>query len=156
VSIILFNNSFRRKFIVREFISAWWRRVFPEKTLGQRGEAAAARHLRRKGYKIIALGDRLKRRDELDIVAYRGKTIVFAEVKTRTSSDAGHPSEAVDPAKQRRLTKLAVTFLKRHGLLEYSARFDVIAVTWPADKRRPKIEHVENAFEAVGQWEFHS
>ncbi|MGA2061828.1 MAG: YraN family protein [Thermoguttaceae bacterium] len=141
---------------MREFISAWWRRVFPEKTLGQRGEAAAARHLRRKGYKIIALGDRLKRRDELDIVAYRGKTIVFAEVKTRTSSDAGHPSEAVDPAKQRRLTKLAVTFLKRHGLLEYSARFDVIAVTWPADKRRPKIEHVENAFEAVGQWEFHS
>ena len=97
---------------MREFISAWWRRVFPEKTLGQRGEAAAARHLRRRGYKIIALGDRLKHRDELDIVAYRGKTIVFAEVKTRTSSEAGLPSEAVDAAKQRRLTKLAVTFLK--------------------------------------------
>jgi putative endonuclease len=141
---------------VREFISAWWRRVFPEKSLGQRGEAAAARHLRRRGYKIIALGDRLKHRDELDIVAYRGKTIVFAEVKTRTSSDAGHPAEAVDAAKQRRLTKLAVTFLKRHRLLEYSARFDVIAITWPADKRRPKIEHIENAFEAVGQWEFYS
>ena len=141
---------------MREFISAWWRRVFPEKTLGQRGEAAAARHLRRRGYKIIALGDRLKHRDELDIVAYRGKTIVFAEVKTRTSSEAGHPAEAVDAAKQRRLTKLAVTFLKRHRLLEYSARFDVIAITWPADKRRPKIEHIENAFEAVGQWEFYS
>ncbi len=124
--------------------------------MGQRGEAAAARHLRRHGYKIIALGDRLKRRDELDIVAYRGKTIVFAEVKTRTSSDAGHPAEAVDAAKQRRLTKLAVTFLKRHRLLEYSARFDVIAVTWPAGQRRPKIEHIENAFEAVGQWEFYS
>jgi putative endonuclease len=141
---------------VREFLSAWWRRVFPEKTLGQRGEAAAARHLRREGYKIIALGDRLKHRDELDIVAYRGKTIVFAEVKTRSSSDDGHPAEAVDAAKQRRLTKLAVTFLKRHGLLEYSARFDVIAITWPADKRRPKIEHIENAFEAVGEWEFYS
>ena len=141
---------------IKSILSSWLRRVFPERSLGQRGEAAAARHLRRRGYKIIALGDRLKRRDELDIVAYRGKTIVFAEVKTRTSSDAGHPSEAVDAAKQRRLTKLAVTFLKRHGLLDYSARFDVIAVTWPADKRRPKIEHIENAFEAVGEWEFYS
>ena len=120
------------------------------------GRGGGRRHLRRHGYKIIALGDRLKRRDELDIVAYRGKTIVFAEVKTRTSSDAGLPAEAVDAAKQRRLTKLAVTFLKRHRLLEYSARFDVIAITWPAGKRRPKIEHIENAFEAVGQWEFYS
>jgi putative endonuclease len=150
------NNSSRRELIVREFISAWWRRVFPEKTLGQRGEAAAVRYLRKKGYKIIALGDRLKRRDELDIVAYRGKTIAFAEVKTRTSSVAGQPAEAVDAAKQRKLTKLAVTFLKRHGLLEYSARFDVIALTWPAGQRRPKIEHIENAFEAAGQWEFYS
>jgi putative endonuclease len=141
---------------VREIISAWWRRVFPEKSLGQRGEAAAARFLRKHGYKIIALGDRLKHRDELDIVAYRGKTIVFAEVKTRTSAEDGHPSEAVDAAKQRRLTKLAVTFLKRHRLLDYSARFDVIAVTWPAGQRRPKIEHIENAFEAVGEWEFYS
>jgi len=124
--------------------------------LGQRGEAAAARYLRRRGYKIIALGDRLKHRDELDIVAYRGKTIVFAEVKTRTSTDAGLPAEAVDAAKQRRLTKLAVTFLKRHRLLEYSARFDVIAVTWPPGQCRPKIEHIENAFEAAGQWEFYS
>jgi putative endonuclease len=141
---------------VREFISAWLRRVFPEKTLGQRGEAAAARFLRRRGYKIIALGDRLKHRDELDIVALQGKTIVFVEVKTRESSEVANPAEAVDAAKQRRLTKLAVTFLKRHGLLEYPARFDVIAVTWPPDERHPKIEHIENAFEAVGEWEFYS
>jgi putative endonuclease len=136
--------------------SSWLRRLFPTKTLGQKGEAAAARFLRRRGYKIIALGDRLKHRDELDIVAVQGKTIVFVEVKTRISSDVAHPAEFVDAPKQRRLTRLAVTFLKRHGLLEYSARFDVIAVTWPADRRRPKIEHIENAFDAAGQWEFHS
>jgi len=82
--------------------------------------------------------------------------IVFIEVKTRTSSDDGHPAEAVDAAKQRRLTRLAVTFLKRHRLLDYSARFDVIAVTWPAGKRRPTIEHIQNAFEAAGQREFYS
>jgi putative endonuclease len=141
---------------VRKFISAWWRRVFPKRTLGQRGEAAAARYIRKKGYKIIALGDRLKRRDELDIVAYRGKTIVFVEVKTRASSEVARPAEAVDAIKQRRLTKLAVTFLKRHKLLDYSARFDVIAITWPDGKKRPYIEHIENAFEAAGNWEFYS
>ena len=123
---------------LKDILSSWLRRTFPKRTLGQRGEAAAAKYLRKQGYKIIALGDRLKRRDELDIVAYRGKTIVFVEVKTRASADAGHPAEAVDAAKQRRLTKLAVTFLKRHGLLDYSARFDVIAITWPDGRKGPK------------------
>ena len=112
--------------------------MFPKRTLGQRGEAAAARFLRRRGYKIIAQGDRLKQLNELDIVAVQGKTIVFVEVKTRSSADEGHPAEAVDADKQRRLTKLAVTFLKRHRLLEYPARFDVIAITWPPGKRRPQ------------------
>ena len=139
-----------------ELISAFLRRRFPQKTLGQRGEAAAVRYLRRRRYKIIALGDRLKHRDELDIVAVRDKTIVFVEVKTRSSAEIAHPAEAVDAAKQRRLTKLAVTFLKRHRLLDYPARFDIIAVTWPPSKRRPQIEHIQNAFEATGQWELFS
>ncbi|MGW8257875.1 MAG: YraN family protein [Thermoguttaceae bacterium] len=138
------------------FLQTWLQWLFPQHTLGQRGEAAAARFLRRKGYKIIARGDRLKRRDELDIVAALGKTVVFVEVKTRSSAEDSHPAEAVDANKQRRLTRLAVTFLKRHGLLQHPARFDVIAVTWPADKWTPKIEHIENAFDAVGQWEFYS
>ena len=51
---------------------------------------------------------------------------------------------------------MAVTFLKRHGLLERPARFDVIAVTWPSGKWFPAIEHIQNAFEAVGKWEFYS
>ena len=136
-------------------LSTWLRRLFPRKSLGQRGEAAAARYLKRHGYRILARGDRL-RPGELDLVALDRRTIVFVEVKTRRSQDAGHPSEAVDPPKQRRLTRLAVTFLKRHGLLEHTARFDVIAVTWPEGRRRPAIEHIQNAFDAVGKWEFYS
>ena len=137
-------------------LTNWLRKRFPKKSLGQRGEAAAARFLRRRGYKMIARGDRA-RPGELDLVAVdRDRTIVFVEVKTRQATDAGHPSEAVNPDKQRRLTRLAVTFLKRHGLLEYPARFDVIAITWPERQRRPTIEHIQNAFEAVGKWEFHS
>jgi len=136
--------------------ASWLRRLFPEKPLGRRGELAAARYLKRQGYKIVARSDRL-RPGELDLVAVdKDRTIVFVEVKTRKSQDAGHPSEAVTPAKQRRLTRLAVTFLKRHGLLEYKCRFDVIAVTWPEGKWFPRIEHFKNAFEAQGQWEFYS
>jgi putative endonuclease len=133
----------------------WLRQVFPQPTLGQRGEAAAARFLERLGYKVLARGKRLAP-GELDLVMLDRRTIVFIEVKTRTSQDAGHPAEAVDEAKQRRLTRLAVTFLKRHKLLEHAARFDVVAVTWPDGRGRPTIEHIPNAFDAVGLWEFYS
>ena len=115
---------------LRHVVSCWLARFFPKKTLGQRGEAAAARYLRRRGYKVLARGDRFGP-GELDLVMLDRETIVFVEVKTRQSHDAGHPAEAVDQQKQRRLTRLAVTFLKRHGLLERPARFDVVAVTWP-------------------------
>ena len=139
----------------RTALPGWLRRLRPEKTLGGRGEAAAARHLKRLGYRIAARGDRSKL-GEIDLVAVDGRTVVFVEVKTRQSDEEGHPAEAVNPAKQRRLTQLAVTFLKRHGLLEYPARFDVVAVTWPEGSRRPAIEHFKNAFEAVGRGEFYS
>lgn len=133
----------------------WLRRLRPVRSLGQRGEDAAARYLRGLGYRILARSDRSKP-GELDLVALDGRTVVFVEVKTRVSQEAGHPSEAVDVAKQRRLTRLAVTYLKHHRLLEAAARFDVVAVTWPEDQRRPKIEHFPNAFEAVGRNEFFS
>jgi putative endonuclease len=141
--------------MLRASLKRWLDRWFPAKTLGQRGEAAAARFLKRRGYKILARGDRLDP-GELDLVALDRKTIVFVEVKTRQTHNTGHPADAVDAAKQRRLTRLAVTFLKRHGLLDYPARFDVVAITWPPDQRKPTIEHFTNAFDAVGQWEFYS
>jgi putative endonuclease len=120
------------------------------KTLGERGEAAAARFLKRLGYTIIARGSHI-RRGEIDLIAVDGRTLVFVEVKTRISHDAGHPAEAVDREKQRRLTRLAIDYLKRHGLLDSRARFDVVAITWPSGRRRPIIDHFKNAFEPVGQ-----
>ena len=128
---------------IRQIISHWRRRLFPPKTLGQRGEEAAARYLRRRRYKILARGHRF-RLGELDLVALDGRTIVFVEVKTRESAEVGHPSEAVDHDKQRKLTQMALSFLKRHRLLEYPTRFDVIAITLAArraashDRTRPQ------------------
>jgi putative endonuclease len=118
-------------------------------SLGQRGEVEAARYLRRLGYKIVARGSRSPL-GELDLVAVDGQTVVFVEVKTRESSSGGHPAEAVNADKQQRLTRLGLSFLKHHGLLDYPARFDVVAITWPADARRPTIEHIANAFPATG------
>lgn len=121
--------------------------------LGQRGEVAAERFLmRKKHYAIVARGAR-DSLGELDLVAVDGQTVVFVEVKTRKSHEAGRPDEAVDQCKQRRLTRLALAYLKRHGLLEFSARFDVVAVTWPDGAGRPTIQHYENAFESTEAWQ---
>lgn len=117
--------------------------------LGARGEKAAARFLKRLGYRIVARGVR-SRLGELDLVAVDGRTVVFVEVKTRTDTDAGQPLDAVTPEKQRRVTQAALAFLKYRGLLEHRSRFDVVSIVWPAGKREPAIEHIQSAFDAVG------
>ena len=141
--------------ITKRVVALWNTRRGPQQPLGLRGENAAARFLRRKRYKIVARQDRVKL-GEIDLVAVDGETIVFVEVKTRTDWQAGHPTEAVTADKQRRITGAALAFLRSHNLLEYAARFDVVAVTWPHDVASPKIEHYEDAFEPTGNWQMFS
>jgi putative endonuclease len=131
------------------------RTYFRPKSLGQRGEALAVRFLKRKGYIIVARSARDKT-GELDIVAVDRRVVVFVEVKTRASHDAGHPAEAVNLEKQRRLTNLALRYLKRHDLLEQRWRFDVMAITWPDTHRKPRIEHYIAAFEPVSEGQMFS
>lgn len=119
--------------------------------LGDRGERAARRYLRRLRYRILAR-DWRSRLGQIDLVALDGDVVVFVEVKTRSGTEAGHPAESITPQKQRQLTRLALQFLKRHRLLEKSARFDVLAVHWPPGARRPRIEHIRNAFECTGDF----
>jgi putative endonuclease len=137
------------------FLRDWFVSWRKSKPLGQRGEAIAAKFLKRLGYKIVERSARRKL-GELDIVAVdprgaAGRTVVFIEVKTRVSHDAGHPAEAVDDRKQRQLSRVALAYLKGHGLLECPARFDVVAITWPAGAKKPKIEHYKGAFEIQGE-----
>lgn len=125
------------------------------KSLGQRGEDAAARYLKRLGLRIIErsydspLG-------EIDIIAVDDRTVVFVEVKTRTTIDAGHGTEAIDATKRQRMTQAALAYLKSKRLLRTAARFDVVAVTWPEGEREPVIEHYQNAFAPVGSGQFFS
>src|SRR5688500_13345374 len=135
--------------VIRDWLFARTRK----KSLGERGEDAAARFLKRRGYKI--LGRQVDtRHGEVDIIAVDHRTVVFVEVKTRHSTDAGHPTEAIDQEKQTRLTRAALAYLKANGLLNYSSRFDVVAITWSHDSRSPKIEHYVDAFPAAGVGQF--
>lgn len=127
----------------------WLRKLF-----GDRGEREAARYLRSQGFRILATQSR-NRIGELDIIALDGETVVFIEVKTRASHAAGHPLEAVTPAKQRQLTRAALAWQKRRRLLERRGRFDVIAITWQ-DNQHPLIQHIRNAFEATGAGQMYS
>jgi putative endonuclease len=136
-------------------LRSWLAERLPKKSLGRRGEDAATRFLKRLGYRILARGLD-SRLGELDIIAVDDRTIVFVEVKTRTTTDAGHPTDAIDVTKQRRMTQAALGYLKSHGLLQHTARFDVVAITWPENARRPTIEHFKNAFSPVGDGQFFS
>jgi putative endonuclease len=133
----------------------WWDQLFPPRALGQRGEDAAVKFLKRRGYKIVGRGQR-DQLGELDIIAVDRRTVVFVEVKTRTSAGGGGPHEAVTPQKQRKLANVALKYLRRHNLLEHAARFDVVAIIWPAHEKRPTIEHFVNAFEPPGQGQLFS
>src|SRR5882724_4994082 len=137
---------------LRAWLSA---RLARKKSLGQRGEDAAARYLKRQRFRIIERGHDSPL-GEIDIIAIDERTVVFVEVKTRTSGDAGHPTEAIDATKQRRMTQAALAYLKAKRLLQNAARFDVVAVNWPADQREPTIEHYKNAFAPTGSGQFFS
>lgn len=132
----------------------WLTRRTPA-TLGARGEAAAARYLRRQGYRVVARHVQTGH-GELDLVAVDRGVVVFVEVKTRQSHLDGPAVAAVDDHKQRRLTRAALAYLHRHHLLEYPVRFDIVGVHWPCTARRPTIEHIRHAFEATGWTSFYS
>lgn len=117
--------------------------------LGNRGERKAASFLRRQGFRILAR-QYANRYGEIDLIARDGDFIVFVEVKTRRSDTAGLPVEAVTTDKQRKLTKTALVWLKRRGLLESRCRFDVVSIVWPKDSKTPEITHYRNAFPATG------
>jgi len=131
-------------------VKPWWRRWF-----GTRSERAAARFLKSLGYRILArnyvcpLG-------ELDLVAVDQRCIVFVEVRSTEEEDMAKPAASVDAPKQTRLTNLALYFLQQHRLLTHPARFDVLAISWPAECTEPRITHYPHAFEAVGRFQMYS
>lgn len=112
---------------------------------GRKGEELATEYLRQKHYRILERNWRHSR-CEVDIIAQDSRTIVFVEVKTRTSADFGAPETSVDHGKQQMLNTAAQAYLEQFAP-DSPLRFDVIAVQLGA--KRPVIEHFVDAFYPV-------
>ena len=126
----------------------WWRRWF-----GLRSERAAARFLRRLGYRVVAanVSDRI---GEIDLIAVDAQTVVVVEVRSTESDDLERVAASVDLRKQRKVTEAALRFLARKRLLENVAvRFDVLLLSWPPAASEPVVRHIPHAFEAVGRFQ---
>lgn len=120
---------------------------FLHKLLGDEGERAAVRRLKKQGYRILARQHR-NRIGEIDIIALDGSQIVFVEVKTRRTTETGQPHEAVDQRKQQKIARAALAWLKDNRRLNQSCRFDVVSVVWESDDQTPQIDHFKHAFES--------
>ena len=115
-----------------------------KKELGKKGEEKAIRFLKKRGYRLIEKNYVCKM-GEMDIIAKEKDTLVFIEVKTRTSTLFGPPQLAVHSSKQRQLSKVALNYLKEKQLEDVKARFDVVAIL--LEQKGEKIELIKDAFD---------
>lgn len=113
--------------------------------MGELGERVAERWLGRRGWRILDRRFRSGHRD-IDLVARRGGTVAFVEVKARRGLGFGDPAAAVGWRKRRELSRSALVWLDRAGLGdgEIACRFDVLAVLFVGG--RVLVRHVEDAF----------
>jgi putative endonuclease len=117
----------------------------PEKIFsGTEGEDTAARYLEKKGYEIIKRNYRTCGA-EIDLIAKKGETLCFVEVKTRKSGDFGLPEEFVDFWKRRKIIRAARVFIGRRKYADMYVRFDIVSVVY--DGVKTKINHIQDAFE---------
>ncbi len=111
------------------------------KILGAKGENQAESYLKKKGLKILQKNYSTKL-GEIDLICFdkKSKEYVFVEVKSRSSTEFGSPSEAVNFKKQHKIRNVASLYLKLNKLTEEKIRFDVVEVL------DDKINHIEYAF----------
>jgi putative endonuclease len=110
--------------------------------LGVKGETLAVNFLRSKNYNILATNWRWQKA-EVDIIAQIENTLVFAEVKTRSSDTFIKPEEAVNEKKQQLLIDAAEAYCEAN-MIDLELRFDVIAIVHQGSKIITK--HIEGAF----------
>jgi putative endonuclease len=133
-------------------------RLAPHLALGMRGEALAALHLERAGYRLVASNFTVpvgrNRRGavvhaEIDLIAYDGPVLCFIEVKTRASDWFAPPEANVDLRKQRQVSRAARAYRRVLGLTSASYRYDVLSVVLPCAEENeaappPRLELLRN------------
>lgn len=112
---------------------------------GNAAEELAVGFLEAQGWRVLARNWTC-RYGELDVVAERGDTVCFVEVRMRSTAVWGDPAHTVSFAKQRRVVKAALHYLFAHELGERMMRFDVISVVGRGE--RATVEHIPGAFDA--------
>lgn len=110
------------------------------RALGADGEATAAAWYEAQGWTVLARNWRAGRTGELDLVVARDGVVAICEVKTRRSAAYGVPAEAVTPAKQARIRRLAAAWLSESGVRAAEVRFDVVSIL------AGEVEVIEAAF----------
>jgi len=120
----------------------------PIASLGEQGEALAAKYLVKNGYRLVLsnfkvpVGRNSKGvsvTGEIDIIALDGETLVFIEVKTRRSDEFTPVITAVDTRKQRQIIRTAKVYRKIFGIRDMPYRYDVVTVLMPKHAE-PTIE----------------
>jgi putative endonuclease len=119
--------------------------------IGEVGEKAAKKFLKKKGFKIVELNyqnNKGRRLGEIDIIAKKDGEIVFVEVKTRKTDNSDVlPEENIDRKKLHKLQKIAQAYLKEKELMTASYHFDAVSVLISLNNEKVvKIKHLENIF----------
>lgn len=112
--------------------------------LGKLGEELALKKIKGLGYKCIARNYRCPM-GEVDLIAKDGDCLVFIEIKTRKGKSLGYAKEAITPLKKRKLSKVALAYMKSNNCSDVQSRFDVVAINLNGGKE--EIEVIQNAFE---------
>ncbi len=117
--------------------------------IGDLGEKKSCKYLKKQKYKIVCRNYKTKF-GEIDIVAEKDNYIIFVEVKTRKEGCIVPPKMSVTKAKQQRLFKTAIIYLKEYPAKK-NIRFDVIEVIHK-NKKVISINHIKNAFMQGGSY----
>lgn len=124
----------------------------PSQALGALGEDVAHRVLQEAGMIVVARNyETPSGAGELDLVAWEGETLVFVEVKTRSSNEFSAPERAVDEEKRRRILRGAADYARRTGVGFDKTRFDIIGVVVHAgldgSRKGFEVTHQRGAFQ---------
>jgi len=119
------------------------------KRIGKKGEEIASHMITKQCKMKIIERNYRTRMGEIDIIAVDQKTLVFIEVKSRATLNAGFPEESVTESKQNKIRNVALYYLITHGYNPHNVhyRFDVVSITfWNDDFSLQSIKYFKNAF----------
>lgn len=111
--------------------------------IGNYGENIAVQYLENRDYNILARNFKCVQ-GEIDIIATKNNEIIFCEVKTRSNTKFGNPSEAVDTNKQKHIWNVAEYYLYKNNLINAFVRFDVLEVL--VNGSEVTINQIKNIF----------